>query len=193
MSSHHIIREKQEPALLIWDIGSFDMEYLGQLLEWSPTVMVSSLVYEQVYSFGIKIDVVIGNTEVSFQQQEHLKTIPLIRNNFIQTALSYLVSEEYPSVNVIAGSFRVDDYKSFVEMLDIVIFVEDKKIFPIKSSFSKWKSANEEIYFMDEDFSGISFSGLKTTTTQEYFLTIKDGFYSFSFDRDFIFIAEKYD
>ncbi|RZK41505.1 MAG: thiamine pyrophosphokinase, partial [Pedobacter sp.] len=40
MSSHHIVREKQEPALYIHQLGNFDEEKLGQLLEWSPTVLV---------------------------------------------------------------------------------------------------------------------------------------------------------
>ncbi|MFD2144372.1 hypothetical protein [Mucilaginibacter antarcticus] len=39
MSSHHIVREKQEPALLVLGLDGFDEEQLGQLLEWSPTLM----------------------------------------------------------------------------------------------------------------------------------------------------------
>lgn len=41
MSSHHIVREKQEPALLIMDLNGFNDEHLGQLLEWNPTVLVN--------------------------------------------------------------------------------------------------------------------------------------------------------
>jgi hypothetical protein len=42
MSSHHIVKEKQEPALYIHHFGNFDEEYLGQLLEWSPTLLVAT-------------------------------------------------------------------------------------------------------------------------------------------------------
>ena len=60
MSSHHIVREKQEPALYIHHLGNFDEENLGQLLEWSPTIVVAASEYEKALSLGIKIDVVIG-------------------------------------------------------------------------------------------------------------------------------------
>ena len=42
MSSHHIVREKQEPALLVLGLDDFPDELLGQLLEWSPTVIVTA-------------------------------------------------------------------------------------------------------------------------------------------------------
>lgn len=59
MSSHHIVREKQEPALFILDFDGFDEEYFGQLLEWSPTLVVSEDCYEKIARMGIKIDAVI--------------------------------------------------------------------------------------------------------------------------------------
>ena len=39
MSSHHIVRERQEPALLITDVYSIDPELVGQLLEWSLSLI----------------------------------------------------------------------------------------------------------------------------------------------------------
>ncbi|HYG16495.1 MAG TPA: thiamine diphosphokinase, partial [Bacteroidia bacterium] len=40
MSSHHFVKEKQEPALIIANGEACSRELLGQLLEWQPTVMV---------------------------------------------------------------------------------------------------------------------------------------------------------
>jgi thiamine pyrophosphokinase len=40
MSSHHIVRDDQEPALIIANGASCNPELLGQLLEWSPLVVV---------------------------------------------------------------------------------------------------------------------------------------------------------
>ena len=73
MSSHHIIREKQEPALLIVDLLDFDLENLGQLLEWSPTVIVLKDAVEKVYSLGLKIDVIIDNEANHHHLQEHTR------------------------------------------------------------------------------------------------------------------------
>lgn len=61
MSSHHIIREKQEPALIIANGEACSMEILGQLLEWSPTVVVLDGAIKRVLDLGIKIDVWLGD------------------------------------------------------------------------------------------------------------------------------------
>ena len=44
MSSHHIVRDDQEPALIIANGASCSNELLGQLLEWSPIVIVTTCV-----------------------------------------------------------------------------------------------------------------------------------------------------
>jgi len=46
MSSHHIVREKQEPALIIANGEACSTELLNQLLEWSPFVVVLDGAYE---------------------------------------------------------------------------------------------------------------------------------------------------
>ena len=55
MSSHHVVKEKQEPGLLILDPGDFDNEYLGQLLEWSPTVLIADSLTAWAEALGIKV------------------------------------------------------------------------------------------------------------------------------------------
>ena len=55
MSSHHIVREKQEPALLVLGLDSFPAELLGQLLEWNPTVIATQLTAKSLNDYGIKI------------------------------------------------------------------------------------------------------------------------------------------
>src|SRR6476661_5615834 len=105
MSSHHIIREKQEPALLILSIAGFDEEYLGQLLEWSPTIIVKADIYEEIVSLGIKIDAIITSEHNYPNLQEHTKIIYSGTEEPINAALKYLVAEEYPSVNIITEHF----------------------------------------------------------------------------------------
>lgn len=62
MSSHHIVREDQEPAMLIMDAQAVPFEQAQESLEWSPTIMVAEQALPDVLSWGIKIDVVIANT-----------------------------------------------------------------------------------------------------------------------------------
>ena len=48
MSSHHIVRDDQEPALIIANGAACSIELLGQLLEWSPLVVVLDSAMERV-------------------------------------------------------------------------------------------------------------------------------------------------
>ncbi|WP_411273887.1 thiamine pyrophosphokinase [Daejeonella sp.] len=187
MSSHHIVREKQEPALLIMSLDGFASENLGQILEWSPTVIVNEEIYELADSLAIKIDgVLTGNPQ--FPAQENTRII-LTATDALEDCLKFLVGEGYPAVNIITKNFALKDFALYVEDIDLVVFVGDQKIFPVRSGFSKWQPAGEAVQLLHE-VNNLSTSGL--IKKEEHILeTEKDGFYSFTFDQPFIFISEK--
>ena len=187
MSSHHIVREKQEPALLIMSLDSFDPEYLGQLLEWSPTVIVNEPEYGKTEQLGIKIDIVISPNP-DFAAQHHTRLI-LTETNPLEDALKFLIGEQYHAVNIIAGSFCIKDYAFFTESLNLVVFTNGKKIFPVKSGFSKWQTGGQTVELLHEA-RHLHTSGLKYLNNAVY-ETEKDGFFSLSFEQPFIFVAEK--
>lgn len=186
MSSHHIVREKQEPALLIMSLDGFENENLGQILEWSPTVMVHEAIYELVDSMALKVDVVVTK-DSHFNTQESTRLI-LTDTEPIEDVLKFLVAEQYPAVNIITNQFVLKDYVLFVDDLDIVVFIGNKKIFPVRSGFSKWQPAGEEIQLLHE-VHNLHTSGL-VNVEEPIMKTEKDGFYSLSFDQPFIFISE---
>ncbi len=186
MSSHHIVREKQEPALLIMNLDGFENENLGQILEWSPTVMVHEAIYELVDSMALKVDAVVTK-DSHFNTQESTRLI-LTYAEQLEDALKFLVAEQYPAVNIISNEFLLKDYVLFVDDLDIVVFIGNKKIFPVRSGFSKWQPAGEEIQVLHE-VHNLHTSGLKKVEDR-IMKTEKDGFYSLNFDQPFIFISE---
>ena len=59
MSSHHIVRDEQEPALIILSLKSVESAILDELLEWSPTVILPDHLIEEAAVLGFKFDVVI--------------------------------------------------------------------------------------------------------------------------------------
>lgn len=190
MSSHHIVREKQEPALLIMQIEQFDEEYLGQLLEWSPTILVSATEVEKVLSLGIKIDAIFTINSDNLNSQEHVKILPAGKD-LLASALKYLVAEGFPAVNIITHHFQAKEYLFYVDLMDLVIFNKEKKIYPIKTGFSKWLSEGEDVFVLHPELiQEFSFTGLKRVDDTKY-QTLKDGFFSFAFAPPFIFIAEK--
>lgn len=76
MSSHHIVRDDQEPALILYSADSGEVEAIGQLLEWSPVVVVHHQALDLALAMGIKIEAVGSpenlKEEVFFQMHHQL-------------------------------------------------------------------------------------------------------------------------
>lgn len=186
MSSHHIVREKQEPALLIMNLHGFDQENLGQLLEWNPTVVVSEAIYAEVSELGIKMDAIISNSK-EFAVHHNMQCI-LTDRSPLEDALKYLVGEQYHAVNIIDNSFSIKDYALFAEDINLVIFCKGKRIFTVKPGFSKWKTGGQKVELMHE-VSNLQTTGLNKVSDR-LFETRKDGFYCLSFEQPFAFVGE---
>ena len=187
MSSHHIVREKQEPALFILDFDGFDEEYFGQLLEWSPTLIVAESCYEKIASMAIKIDAVICENNGSIHFQESIRFI--YRSNsqsFLEKGMAFLIKEGYPAVNVICKHFNPVIFTAYIDEINTVIFANHKKYYPIKSGFNKWSLKNCSIEVYNEPF---NYYGIKKIGTNN-FITLEDGFYGFTFEQKHLFIAE---
>lgn len=187
MSSHHIVREKQEPALLVLGLDNFDEEQLGQLLEWSPTLIVTPDVAEKLNSYGIKIDWIIADDAIENLQSD-IKWLPVGKDSIITAALNYLTNQGYPSVNIVTDDFELDDYLPYADKLNLVIFYGQQKIYAVNSGFSKWKPGGETIKILSKT------SALKTTGLEEidttHYKTITDGFCTLEFNEPLLFIAE---
>jgi thiamine pyrophosphokinase len=188
MSSHHIVREKQEPALLILSLDNFQEELLGQLLEWSPTVITTPLIAEQINTFEIKIDVIIAD-EIDLSLQSDIKYISAGNTSPIDAALNYLIDKEYKAVNIIDNEFSMDEFMPFADKINMVIYSGQQKIYAIKTGFNKWKPAGELISILSVP-SGLQTSGLQPLGGNK-FVTTNDGFVTFSFDGNLLFISEE--
>jgi len=187
MSSHHIVREKQEPALLILGLNSFDLELLGQLLEWSPTVIATSHVAEQLATMGIKVDRILGN-DIGDVLQSDVKYVPLHDMPAAEAALNALIAENYAAVNIIADNFDVNDYTHFLPRINLVILHQHKKTYPISSGFTKWLPAGDLITITVPPVDFVC-SGLARKEAGQY-VTTADGVIKLEFADSFLFISE---
>ena len=185
MSSHHIVREKQEPALYIQHFGDFDEERLGQLLEWSPTLLVATGAYEKVISLGLKVDLVFGKDE-DLNIQEHTKFI-FSPSDSLPVVVKYLIAEKYPAVNIISKEDKFDDLADLISAIDIVLFTETTKSYAVKSGFSVWKPAGT--LFKIDIISYFETSNIKQIENGD-FEVINDGFVSFNFTTPYLFRSE---
>lgn len=149
MSSHHFVKEQQEPALLILDSKGFGYETIAPLLEWSPTVLVAQEEVFTVISWGIKIDLILA--EMDFQkdnfhlleEQYPVKFLGVKNDEFLDEGLQYLIATKHSAVNIIG--FNHQDVISLEEkltLLDIVIWDAPMRYFPVKNGvFKKWFSS----------------------------------------------------
>lgn len=187
MSSHHIVREKQEPALLVLGLDNFPDELLGQLLEWSPTIIATTDTAQSLTSRGIKIDWIIADDPAEVSQAD-VKLIPAGDGNLTGAALKFLTENGYPSVNIVTDELKLRYYEPFVDLINLVIFNDRQRIYPVSTGFSKWKPKSEAVKLLNKGHN-LTSQGLELTNDYHY-KTIKDGFFSLEFDDPFLFVAE---
>ncbi|MBD2700384.1 thiamine diphosphokinase [Spirosoma sp. BT702] len=157
MSSHHIIREKQEPALLIANGEACQPELIGQLLEWSPTVVVLDRAIWRVFELGIKVDVLLGDFDRDFDveavraQQYPLEILhtPDQDKTDLEKGIEYLIERGYPAVNIVWATGRRADHSltnmtnivRYKDQIRIVMFDDHSKFFPLVGRYEKWYEA----------------------------------------------------
>ena len=161
MSSHHIVRDDQEPALIIANGASCNPELLGQLLEWSPLVVVLDSAMVRVMELDIKVDVLLGDFDRDFsaeyykEKQYPLEIIhtPNQDKTDLEKAFDYLIERKIPAVNVVWATGKRADHTitnitsivQYRNLLKIVILDDHSKIFLLPKRFEKWYTANTPI------------------------------------------------
>lgn len=158
MSSHHIVRDDQEPALIIANGAACSEELLGQLLEWSPYVVVLDSAIERVIHLGIKIDVILGDFDRAFNphiyknEQFPLEIIhtPNQDKTDLEKAFDFLIEKGHKAVNVVWATGKRADHTlvnlttivQYRDQLKIVIFDDHSKIHLLPKNFKKWYTKN---------------------------------------------------
>jgi hypothetical protein len=184
MSSHHIVKEKQEPALYIDELGNFNEELLGQLLEWSPTLLVNGENYDKILSLGIKVDVLVNGKETELQENTKIIQGPV---DALMVAINYLYEEKFPAVNVITDKFDLEKFAGFSDKINLVVFTARAKYYTVKSGFSVWKPAGSEFNILGNSY--LEVTNLMQNE-DEIFTVVNDGFVDFTFSGQPIFISE---
>lgn len=157
MSSHHIVRDDQEPALIIANGASCSSELLGQLLECSPIVVVLDSAITRVIELGIKVDVLLGDFDRNFNAEKYKDSqypieivyTPNQNKTDLEKAFDYLIERKIPAVNVVWATGRRADHTitnvtnivRYQNELKIVILDDYSKVFQLPKKFQKWYPA----------------------------------------------------
>ena len=178
MSSHHVVREKQEPALLIANGEGCSHELLGQLLEWSPFVVVLDHAIHRVLDLGIKVDVLLGDFDrnVDFEEirarQYPLEIVTIVdtENTDLEKGIEFLIERGFPAVNIVWATGRRADHSitnmaniaRYKNQIKIVMLDDYSKIFPLVGTFEKWYAAETIVSLIPiGTVTGIKTEGLK--------------------------------
>lgn len=168
-------------------LNNFSTELLGQLLEWSPTVITTQQTAPLLHDNGIKIDWIIANGNFKPQQRD-IKLMPPGTDTPAEAALKYLVTHGYLAVNIVTDDLQLKDFLFFTDKINLVIFYDKRKIYPVNSGFSKWKLAGEFVEMLTHP-GELYCSGLEPMGHHR-FKTTHDGFFSLKFNQPVMFIAE---
>jgi thiamine pyrophosphokinase len=161
MSSHHIVRDDQEPALIIANGAACNPELLGQLLEWSPLVIVLDSAIERVSKLDIKIDILLGDFDRDFDPEIYktsqypieIVNAPNQDKSDLEKAFDYLIERKIPAVNVVWATGKRADHTitnltnivRYRDLIKIVILDDHSKIFLLPKKFEKWYTAKTPI------------------------------------------------
>lgn len=183
MSSHHIVRDEQEPALLIANGEQCSDELLGQLLEWSPVVVVLDRAIWRVLDLGIKVDVLLGDFDVQpdgsgldldlIRQQQYPLTVvhaPDQDKTDLEKGIEYLIERGHSAVNIVWATGRRADHcltnmtniVRYKNQIKVVMLDDYSRIFPLVGLFEKWYEAGTPLSLVPVGtVEGIVTEGLK--------------------------------
>ncbi len=157
MSSHHIVRENQEPALVIANGEACSAELLGQLLEWAPFVVVLDGALHRVLDLGIKVDALLGDFDREFQPEEILRHQPHVELVYtpdqdktdLEKAYDFLLQRGHRAANVVWATGRRADHTitnltglvAYRDRLAITLLDDYSRVFLLPRTFQKWYPA----------------------------------------------------
>ncbi|SEL79171.1 hypothetical protein [Parapedobacter koreensis] len=174
MSSHHIVKEDQEPALIIADIEGVAWPQLNQLMEWNPIVVTNGETVKPIAELGVHVDILITDGQLVLPQSDII-TLPLA-GTFLDTALAYLLRRGCKAVNIVSNNVDLEVLLRYADM-NVVLLGNGRRVFAAKSGFRKWKPQGESVYA----YTAVSYTMGLILQQENHYITEKDGFYSLYF------------
>lgn len=146
MSSHHFVKDQQEPAVFILNADEIHFDQVSAMLEWVPTVLVSEEAIDQVLSWGIKIDVILASEEFQkanpqlLEEQYPLKFLTVNEGSFLDEGLQYLIETQHKAVHLVGIPHqKALELEEKTKLMDLTIVDGDWKYYPVRSgNFKKW-------------------------------------------------------
>lgn len=223
MSSHHFVRDKQEPALIIANGADCSNDLLNQLLEWNPFVLVLDGALDRVLMKGIKVDAVIGDfdsinvSRLSVEDEQQIEWVVLEdqETTDLEKGIKFLIEQGHKAANVVWATGKRLDHShnnlitvaKYSHELSLCLLDDHSKAYmlrPKPATFTKYFPAESIISLLPmTDVHGIETSGLKYNLQQESLILPErtgssneaesDGIIEITFDSGILFLMECFD
>ena len=146
MSSHHFVKDQQEPAVFILNADEINFDQVSGMLEWVPTILVSEKALDQVLSWGIKIDVILASP--AFQEENlnlleaqfPVKFLTVEDDDFLNEGINYLLGSKHEAVHLVGISHqKAFELEDKLALINLTLVDGNWKYYPVKSGeFKKW-------------------------------------------------------
>lgn len=151
MSSHHFVKEQQEPAVFILNTAGISFDAVSPLLEWVPTVLVAQECVDVVLSWGIKIDVILATSEFQrtnfhlLEEQYPVRFLTVSHSDPLEEGIHFLLASQHKGVHLVGfDPINLESLHSKIALLDLTILDEEWKYYPVKEGkFKKWFATSE--------------------------------------------------
>ncbi|PTB95603.1 hypothetical protein C9994_10975 [Marivirga lumbricoides] len=179
MSSHHVIRDEQEPPIFILSVDN-NLTLIRQLLGWSPTVWVSEEHAEWVMSQNIKVDGVFAIDPSNYVpldlQTGNYAVKKFDEGNMLSSLISVLEDKEFTGINIFCNKLvRENLLKSVFNQslkIPISIFVEEEiTVVSFKNHLKKWYPSGSRIHILSGELQSSN-----TEKQSEGFVVKEEGF-----------------
>lgn len=161
MSSHHFVRDGQEPALIIANGASCSPDILNQLLEWNPYVLVLDGAIDRVMELNLRFDGWLGDFDSTLQVENlkeyygNVEVIPAPDQNKtdLQKGIEFICSKGFKDANIVWATGRRADHTFqnlatlplYSGYINLNIIDDHSKVFNLPKVFKKWYPAKTKI------------------------------------------------
>lgn len=185
MSSHHIVRDMQEPCLLVADGEQCSIALIESLLEWSPIVVALDEAFPKLVELGIKVDYWLGDFDnvdpESFLEDIGQDAVKIIKSQNqdktdFEKGIDFLMELGSKEINCVWSTGRRLDHtlsnlstlQNLQSQIKIVFYDDFSKLYFLPRKFEKWYPKGQIISLVPMPFAkNVKVDGLKFTLDKE--------------------------
>lgn len=188
MSSHHIIRDEQEPPVLVFQIND-NWQELTEILGWSPILLINPSLIESFESRQTKIDgFLLEEGEVKSTKHDLIYN----QRQLDIAILNWIAERNCTAVNIFCDfSITKNLFNQFKESklsIPLLFFTESGKyILKPNPKFKKWYPENFKIDIINEDIKSLE----NLIQDKRGYSVEKEGFVKVEVEGDLVLIKEK--